>query len=104
MVAREGVLFRYGPDPRLLRWAEEVATARPELGLLSGEMTIVCETQTLRRLGCRALTVAGRDPATGTLPRWHSPDDLPRYISPGTLAAALEFLGTLLRFLDTRGV
>jgi len=102
LTTREGVLFRYGPDPELLRWANEVAAARPGLGLSPGEMSIVCETQALRRRGCRALTVAGRDPATGVLPRWHSPDDLPRYISPKDLASALEFLGALLRFLDGR--
>ncbi len=104
LVAREGVIFRYSPDPELLRWAEEAAAARPELGVGTGEMTIVCETQTLRRLGCRALTLAGRDPGTGTLPRWHSPDDLPRYISPENLSSALEYLGALCRSLDARGV
>ncbi len=63
-------------------------------------MTVVCETQTLRRLGYRALTIAGRDPRAGTLPHWHSPDDLPEHISPDMLERALAFVWALICSLD----
>ena len=100
IVKSEGILFRYRPDPELFSLAMETAGAHPEWGVTSAPMTIVCETQALRRRGCRALTLAGRDPATGTLPRWHAPDDLPEHISTDALGGAWAFLGALLSTLD----
>ena len=64
------------------------------------EMTVVCETQTLRRLGRNALTVAGYDPRTRSLPHWHTCDDLSEVVSPAALARAREFLEELLRTTD----
>ena len=64
------------------------------------EMTVVCETQTLRRLGRNALTVAGYDPRTRSLPHWHTCDDLPEVVSSAAWARAREFLEELLRTMD----
>ncbi len=100
IVESEGILFRYRPDPGLFSLAMEIAEAHPEWGVVAAPMTIVCETQALRRRGCRALTLAGRDPATGTLPRWHASDDLPECISTDVLEGAWAFLGALLSALD----
>jgi len=100
LVTKEGVLFPYRPDPELLKLVGTVARAHPELGIVEAPLTVVCETQTLRRLGRKALTLAGRDPGTGTLPYWHSPDDTPDHISPKKLGATLEFLRLFLGAVD----
>ena len=58
----------YRPAGELVALAEEVARRRPELGVRAREMPVVCETQTLRRHGRKAITVTGYDPGTGSLP------------------------------------
>ncbi len=100
LVTEEGVLTRYRPDPELLGIAAGVSRAHPELGIIQAPMSVVCETQTLRRLGYKALTLAGRDPSTGTLHRWHSVSDLPDGVSPGKLSRALSFMRLLIFELD----
>ena len=79
---------------------EKVVTERPELEVRAREMTVVCETQTLRRLGRNALTVTGYDPRTRSLPHWHTCDGLPEVVSPATLARVGEFPEELLRTTD----
>lgn len=96
-LTREGVLFPYRPDPEM---AALVAWTGRRLGITGKRMTVVCETQTLRRLGLPAVTIAGYDPETGALPNWHTPQDLPESLSRGSLLRALGFLEALLRDLD----
>ena len=99
-LVREGVIRAYRPAGELMALVEKVVTERPELEVRAREMTVVCETQTLRRLGRNALTVAGYDPRTRSLPHWHTCDGLPEVVSPATLARAREFLEELLRTTD----
>jgi len=99
-LVREGVFRAYRPAGELMALVEKVVTERPELEVRAREMTVVCETQTLRRLGRNALTVAGYDPRTRSLPHWHTCDGLPEVVSPATLARAREFLEELLRTTD----
>ena len=80
--------------------AEELVKRMPHLGVHSAEMTMEDETGALRRRGYKAIYIAGMDPATGSLPRWHRADDTVDSISGEVLEAAAEFMETLLRELD----
>jgi len=51
----------------------------------------------LRRLGYRAICIAGRDLATGTLPRWHRPDDMPEAVSEEVMGPAADFVMAALQ-------
>lgn len=102
VLAREGLLVRYRPDPELLASAERVAAHHPEWVIAAGEAPLIDEVQTLRRLGCRALCLAGRDPATGTLPHWHTRKDIVENLSGETMARAAAFVWATLRELDRK--
>ncbi len=94
-LSRQGVI-PYRPHPELARLAERVAEARPELRVQPAELLVVDETQTLRRAGLPALTIAGLDPTTASLPGWHTPQDDLSLVSKGALARAVEFTWELL--------
>jgi Peptidase family M28 len=99
-LTRQGVCAHYTPDAELLALAEGVAAQRPELGARAAQMTGEDEVGTLRRTGYRALCIAGRDPATGTLPHWHRADDTPDTISEEFQERAVEFVMALLKAVD----
>jgi len=99
-LVREGLCWPYRPDPGLLALAERVAARRPDLGVRPARMTVEDEVRTLRNRGYRALCIAGRDPQTGTLPRWHRADDTAETVSPAALARATEFVLEMLREMD----
>jgi hypothetical protein len=99
-LTRQGVCAHYTPDAELLALAEGVAAQRPELGARAAQMTGEDEVGTLRRSGYRALCIAGRDPATGTLPHWHRADDTPDTISGEFQERAVEFVMALLKAMD----
>jgi hypothetical protein len=63
-------------------------------------MLVEDEVGTLRRGGYRAICVAGRDPATGSLPHWHRPDDTPDTVSSDALETAINFVLALLNELN----
>jgi len=100
-LTRQGLCAHYRPDPDLLALAERVAARQPELGVHAAQMTMEDEVGTLRRRGYRALCVAGRDPATGTLPHWHRADDTVDTILLEVLERAVDFVMALLEELDT---
>lgn len=58
------------------------------------------EVGTLRRSGYRAICLAGRDPQTGTLPRWHRPDDTADTVSVDFMARAAGLTMAILEALD----
>lgn len=99
-LTRQGLCAHYRPDPGLLALAESVAARHTELGVHAAQMTMEDEVGTLRRRGYRALCVAGRDPATGTLPHWHRADDTVDTISVEMLERAASFVMALLEELD----
>ncbi len=99
-LSRQGLCAHYRPDPRLLTLADRVAARRPELGVRAAQMTMEDEVGTLRRAGYRALCIAGRDPATGTLPHWHRADDTVDSIADQALERAAAFVLAILRELD----
>ncbi|RLE29032.1 hypothetical protein DRJ54_05445 [Candidatus Acetothermia bacterium] len=96
-LTREGVLVPYRPAPELLGLVAQVGRRS---GVEGREMTVVCETQTLRRWGLPAVTIAGYDPEARSLPHWHTCQDAPENLSPGAMSRALDFLGALLHALD----
>ena len=99
-LTRQGLCAHYRPDPDLLALAEHVAARRPALGVHAAQMTMEDEVGTLRRRGYRAICVAGRDPATGTLPHWHRADDTADTVSAEALERAAGFVMALLEELD----
>jgi hypothetical protein len=103
-LTRQGVCSHYTPDPQLLGVAGKVADEHPALGVRAARMTMEDEVGTLRRKGYRAICIAGRDPATGTLPHWHRPDDTMDTIRPEVLDRAVEFVTALLEELDSKGL
>lgn len=99
-LTRQGVCAHYRPAPELLTLAARVADQRPALGVRPAQMTMEDEVGTLRRKGYRAMCIAGRDPATGTLPQWHRADDTVDTISAAVLERAAGFVLALLAELD----
>ncbi len=99
-LTRQGLCDRYRPDPELLATAKRVSARFPELDIRGGQMIMEDETGTLRRAGYRALCIAGRDPATGALPHWHSAGDTADTVSAPFMERAARFLEALLIELD----
>jgi len=99
-LTREGLCAHYGPDPELQTLAEGIAAQRPDLGVRAAQVTQEDEVGTLRRTGYRAICLAGRDPASGTLPHWHRPDDTAGTVSDEFMGRATELVLALLRALD----
>jgi len=97
---RQGLCFRYRPDPQLLAVAERCAAQLPDLQARPAQMVGEDETGTLRRTGYRAICIAGRDPATGTLPHWHRADDTADTVSDLFMARAARFVIAMLNELD----
>jgi hypothetical protein len=44
--------------------------------------------------------LAGRDPQTGILPRWHRPNGTPEFVSEETIARAADILCAVLKEID----
>jgi hypothetical protein len=99
-LVREGLCWPYRPDPGLLALAERIAVRRPDLGVRPAWMTVEDEVRTLRNRGYRALCIAGRDPQTGTLPRWHRPDDTADTVSPEALERAATFVWEMVKAME----
>lgn len=99
-LSRQGLCAHYRPDAALYAAAESVAARRPELGAREAQTTGEDEVGTLRRAGYRAICIAGYDPATGTLPHWHRPDDTVDKLSVEFMQRAAAFVTALLEQLD----
>ncbi len=99
-LTRQGLCDHVRPEPGLLHLAERAAARRPELGAEPWELTEEDEVTTLRRRGFRALCLAGCDPVTRTLPRWHRTDDTADSVSPGFMERAASFVRALLEEID----
>jgi hypothetical protein len=56
--------------------------------------------RTLRNRRYRALCIAGRDPQTGTLPRWHRADDTADTVSPEALERAATFVWEMVKAME----
>jgi len=103
-LTRQGLCWPYRPDPGLLALAERVAGRRPDLAVRPAQMTEEDEVRTLRNRGYRAICIAGRDPATGTLPHWHRADDTVETVSPEVLERAATFVWEMVKAMDSEEV
>jgi len=99
-LAQEGLIKHYRPDPELVALVEEMAKRRPDLKVKPGVLLVVDEVQTLRRLGYRAICLAGRDSQTDSLPRWHTCEDTVEHVSAAALGRAAEFAWEMLQEID----
>jgi hypothetical protein len=99
-LTRQGVILPYFPDLHLQKLAKSVASRRPELGVLAGEMVMEDECRTLSSGGYRAICIAGCDPATGSLAHWHRASDTPDTVSEETMQRAAEFVMAMLAEID----
>ena len=99
-VTRHGIGLHYFPDSHLQRLAEGVS--RSNLGwMVQGQkMTMSEEVSTLTHLGFRAICIAGRDPLTHGLTKWHQPDDTCENLNPRALLRARDFTRALLAAID----
>ncbi len=100
-LTRQGLCNHYRPDPELLAMAKRVSARFPELDTHEAQMIMEDETGTLRRAGYRALCIAGRDPATGSLPYWHRAGDTADTVSAPFMERAARFLEALLNEFDS---
>jgi hypothetical protein len=101
-LTRQGVCAHYSPDTELQAMVASIAARRPELGVRAAQMTMEDEVGTLRRRGYRAICLAGRDPATGTLPHWHRADDTAETVSVEFMDRAVNLVAALLQDLDNQ--
>jgi hypothetical protein len=101
-LTRQGVCAHYTPDVELQTMVAGIAAQRPELGVRAAQMTMEDEVGTLRRRGYRAICIAGRDLATGTLPLWHRADDTVDAVSGEFMARAADLVVALLKDLDNQ--
>jgi hypothetical protein len=99
-LTRQGLCDHVRPDPGLLAVVETVAARRPDLMAGPREMTEEDEVTTLIRRGRRAICLAGCDPLTETLPRWHRSDDTADSVSLEFLQRAAGFVRAVLDELD----
>lgn len=99
-LTRQGLCDHVRPDPDLLAVCEEVAARQPDLMAEPQEMTEEDEVTTLRRRGHRAICLAGCDPLTESLPRWHRSDDTADSVSLEFLQRAAGFVRAVLDEID----
>lgn len=99
-LTQEGILRSYNPDPELLRFAGEAAKRRSDLNVKPRVMPVVDEVQTLRRLGYRAICLAGRDSQTDSLPYWHTCEDTVEHVSAASLERTAKFVWEMIHGID----
>jgi len=99
-LTRQGICDHYRPTAGLLAVAETVASDHPEFEFHPAVMLAEDDVRTLRGRGFHAIGIAGRDPQTGILPRWHRPDDTPDTVSEETMQRAADILCAMLEEID----
>jgi hypothetical protein len=102
-LTREGLCDHVRPDPALVAAVARAAGRHPELGAGPAELLLEDEVTGLRRLGYRAVCLAGYDPVEGSLPHWHRPDDTPGTVSREFMARAAGFVAAVLDEIDGGG-
>ena len=102
-LARQGLCDHVRPDAALLQTVSRAAARRPGLRAAAAEITLEDEVTTLRRRGYRAVCIAGIDPGTGSLPRWHRPDDTADTVDEEFMRRAADFVRAVLDEIDGPG-
>ena len=99
-LTRQGICDHYRPTANMLAVAESVTSKHPEFEFRPAQMLAEDDVRTLRGRGYHAIGIAGRDPQTGILPRWHRPDDTPETVSEETMRRAANIVCALLKEMD----
>jgi hypothetical protein len=99
-VTRHGIGMHYLPDPELMNIAKKVSHNHREWGVRGKKMVMSEEVSTLTHLGYRAICIAGYDPLTHALPKWHQLDDIYENLDPVALLRAKQFTCSLLQTID----
>ena len=87
-------------DPKLIRLAEQIAQAHPELGAYPSEIKGGnTEMSDALRVGIPAITLTGQGP-NGEMPYWHQVGDTVDKIDPEVLSRAYRFVWAYLTALD----
>ncbi len=89
--------------PKLTALAASVARENPALRVNGREMTLMTGIATAARRGYETITVAGYDDE-GHAPNWRRTTDTADRIESDTLTRAAQYVSTLVRALDTRGL
>ncbi|MCZ7574703.1 MAG: M28 family metallopeptidase [Ardenticatenaceae bacterium] len=101
VTSQEGMLKNYPYDPTLLKLAEVVGAAHPELGLrLRPGPTAYSEMGVLVKRGFRGLVV-GAEPRAGST-YWHTPEDTFDKIEGAAVERVHRFAWTFMQLLDRR--
>ncbi len=101
-VTRHGIspYAYYHPHPAAVQHMEQVAAARPDLGLMGKTMLSLDEVSLLRDRDLRAVALMGYDRTTGLIPHWRQHSDTLQEIDPDTLERAAHTIWTLAQVVD----
>ena len=91
----------YQPDPQAVRVMEQVATARPDLGMMGRDLVTLDELALLQDRNLRAVALMAYDRATGLIPHWRQSSDTIHALNPATLERAAHACWTTVQVLDT---
>jgi hypothetical protein len=101
-VSRHGIspYAYYHPHPDAVRIMEQVADARPDLGMMGKTMLTVDEVSILRDRDLRAVALMGYDRVTGLIPHWRRSSDTIHEIDPATVERAAHAIWTTTQVVD----
>lgn len=96
---REGVIRKWDADPGLVRVAESVRSARPDLGLddTDAPAGLSYDVSPVLARGGRALSFSAQD---ATIPNLHWPTDVFENVDPDAIARALEAGREMIAAID----
>ena len=100
-LTKEGIIVPFHSDPKLIRLAEHIAQAHPELGAYPSEIKGGnTEMSDALRVGIPAITLTGQGP-DGEMPYWHQVGDTVDKIDLEVLGRAYRFVWDYITALDT---
>ena len=105
-VTRHGIspYAYYYPHPEAVRVMEQVADARPDLGLMGKTLLSIDEVAILSDRDLCAVALMGYDRVSGLIPNWRQVSDTVHAIDPETVERAAHTCWTVARVMDEREV
>ncbi|MBN2305568.1 MAG: hypothetical protein JXQ72_13885 [Anaerolineae bacterium] len=101
-VTRHGIspYAHYHPHPDAVKVMEQVADARPDLGLMGKTLLTLDEVSQLRDRDLRAVALMAYDRVTGLIPHWRQNSDTVHVIEPAVVERAGHALWTIAQTID----
>jgi hypothetical protein len=101
-VSRHGIspYAYYYPHPDAVQIMEQVANARPDLGVMGKSMLTIDELSILRDRDLRAVALMAYDRATGLIPHWRQISDTIHVVDPATIERAAHACWTTTQIID----